>query len=303
MRLRDLIGAALLSLPGVHAVAGEPDLEQELKAATGRAVGAVIFDTQAAAIAICEDARKLILPDSPAYLNFHIERCLAAVAEPPGVNGGERCPHYRAEIAIWQASPPPIDPNQEDAAITEARFLREAKAEVAKYCSPGVEPPPPRDPKAMLIEPSPGGVLETLEGLAYALPDGFGVSRFDPDSGAADLRDPASDVIISVARKGLNDHFTSTSDYPQRETMASGAVLAWEYIEFIPGSGSYVLYGRVTLPGAYVVLGGTTGLTSTRSSVDKEAGLAAFRAIAATVRVTGPRRCIGECGPGALKPQ
>ncbi len=303
MHIRDLIGWAALCLLAVDAAADEPDLEQELRMATGKAVAAVIFDSQAAAVAICEDARKLIRPDSPAYLGFHIERCLAAVAELPGVNGGERCPHYRAEIAIWQASPPPVDPSQEDAAIAEARFLREAKADLAKYCSPGTEPPPPRDPNAMLIQPLAGGVLETQEGLVYSLPSGFGVSRFDPDSGAADLRDPNSDVVISVTRKGRSDRFTSSSDYPQRETMPSGAVLAWEYTEFVPGSGVYVLFGRVTLPDAYVVLGSATGPTSTSHSVDKAVGLQAFRAIAATVRVAGPRRCIGECGPGALKAQ
>lgn len=261
-----------------------------------------MLETSAAGIAACEDARKLIVPGSPAYLNFYVASCLAKVAERPGVRGGARCPHFRDQIAIWQASPPPIDPNEEDEAIVRARHLRNAKEEVARYCTPGAMMPPPYNPEAMLIPPTPGGTIETQEGLAYALPAGFGVRSFDPDNGAAGLRNPQTDWAMSVTRTALNDSFTSSRDYPNRETMASGAVLDWEYRDIIPGAGSYVVFGRVTLPTAYVALGIATGAKSATKSVDQPTGLEAFRTIAGSVRVVSPRRCIGECGPGELKP-
>jgi len=245
--------AATMLVGALPAVAETP-IEDALMSATGKAFADSLFKDSAAGIAGCESARKLIKPGMPAYLNFYIERCLATVAEPGGVMGGARCPHYRKVIAIWKATPPPIDRKDEDAAIS------------------------------------------------YPLPRGFGVKSFNPDSGLAMLRDPAADLDLRVERKGLNDRFTRGSNYPDKETMPSGAVLAWEYIEFIPGSGSYVLYGRVTLPAAYVVLGISTGSRSGVKSVDKEAGLAAFRAIARGVKVIGPRRCIGNCGPGTVKP-
>ena len=294
--------AATMLVGALPAVAETP-IEDALMSATGKAFADSLFKDSAAGIAGCESARKLIKPGMPAYLNFYIERCLATVAEPGGVMGGARCPHYRKVIAIWKATPPPIDRKDEDAAISRARYLRNAKEEVARYCTTGASPPPKYDPEAMLIQPlAAGGRIQTQEGLSYPLPRGFGVKSFNPDSGLAMLRDPAADLDLRVERKGLNDRFTRGSNYPDKETMPSGAVLAWEYIEFIPGSGSYVLYGRVTLPTAYVVLGISTGSRSGVKSVDKEAGLAAFRAIARGVKVIGPRRCIGNCGPGTVKP-
>ena len=292
--------AALLLVTGP--AAAETPLERQLMAATGKAFVEVLFGTPAAAIAICESARKLIVPGSPAYSNFQIERCLAAVSEPGGVRGGARCPHYRKQIAIWRASPPPIDRKDEDAAIRRAGFLRFAKEEVAQHCTPGAAAPPRYDPEAMLIQPrTAGGRLETREGLAYRIPPGFGVKSFDSDGGLALLRDPVADLLLRVERTGLNDRFTHASNYPNRETMPSGAVLTWEYKEFIRGSGSYVMYGRVTLPTAYVVLSIMTGSRSPSKSVDQAVGLEAFRALARNVKVIGPRRCIGECGPGVLK--
>lgn len=291
---------ALLLVTGP--AAAETPLERRLMEETGKAFVEVLFGTPAAAIAICESARKLIVPGSPAYSNFQIERCLAAVSEPGGVRGGARCPHYRKQIAIWRASPPPIDRKDEDAAIRRVGYLRFAKEEVAKFCTAGAVPPPRYDPEAMLIQPrAAGGRLETQEGLAYRLPPGFGVKSFDPDSGFAHLREPATDLLLRVERTGLNDRYAHASNYPNREAMPSGAVLTWEYKEFIKGSGSYVMYGRVTLPTAYVVLGISTGARSGSKSVDQAVGLEVFRAIARTVKVIGPRRCIGECGHGVLK--
>lgn len=299
--LRLAIAAALLL--GAPPAVAETPIEHALLSATGKAFADFLFKDPAAGIAGCQSARQLIKPGMPAYLNFYIERCLATVAEPGGVMGGARCPHYRKVIAIWKATPPPIDRKDEDAAISRAGYLRDAKREVARYCTAGASPPPRYDPDAMLIQPrAAGGLLQTQEGLSYPLPRGFGVRSFDPDSGTASLRDPAADLDLRVARKGLHDRFTRESDYPNRETFKSGTVLAWEYIEFIAGSGSYVMYGRVTLPTAYVELGISTGAKSGIKSVDKEASLDLFRAIARGVKVTGPRRCIGNCGPGVVKP-
>jgi hypothetical protein len=279
----------------------QQSLERQLLSATGNALIKSIQEDSKAGVAICEDARKLIVPGSPAFLNFYIERCLAAVVEPGGVMGGARCPHYEKAIAIWRASPPKVDPAEEDEAIKRAKMLRQAVEDSARYCTPGASPRAFADPEAMAIPPTPGATLETQEGLAYALPPGFGVKSFDPDSGLAILRDPVADLILRVERKGLNDASARSLNYPDRETMPSGAVLAWEYNELIQGSGSYVLYGRVTLTNAYVVLGVTTGAKSAEKSVDKSAGLELFRKIAGSVHVIGPRRCIGECGPGKLQ--
>lgn len=59
---------------------------------------------------------------------------------------------------------------------------------------------------------------------------------------------------------------------------------------------------RSALPDAFVVLNMSTGAKSNAKSVDKTAGLEAFRVVAASEDVIGPRRCVGECEPGALKP-
>jgi len=293
--------AAIVTLGLAGTAAADPPTEQQIKSAIGAAIGKSFSDA-AAGIAGCEDARALLTPGSPAWLGFYIEQCLATVSEPGGVMGGARCPHYQKQVEIWRSSPPPVAPGEEDTAISRVKAFRQARESLANYCTPGASPKPPESPDALVIPvTTKDATLQTQEGLTYTLPAGYGVSSFNPDSGLALLRDPAADLILRVERKGLNDRFTASSNYPDKETMPSGAVLQWEYQEFIPGSKHYVLYGRVTLPNAYVVLGISTGSKSGDKSVDKDTGLVLFRKIAGSVRITGPR-CIGDCKPGVLKP-
>lgn len=291
------LAALIATAPAAFAY---PPEEKVVVLQVGEAIGISIFQTPEAAVDACEAARKLIKPSAPKYLAFHVERCLGLVVEDGGVKGGKRCPHYKNALAIWKASPAPVDPNDEDAALSRAKFVREMKEEVAAYCTPGAAPPKKRDPNAMTLAPRAGATLETMEGLSYALPDGFGVASFDPDSGLANLRNPATGLGLRIERVALNSSEAKDS-YPQKEVTPAGTRWEWEYKEFIPGSGFYVIYGKVTLANAVVVLGASDERKESKKGIDKDVGLALFRKIAESVRVTGPRKCIGECGPGTLK--
>ncbi len=289
-----MAGTVLLAVPSAWAY---PPAEETVIAATVKAELKGIFESPQAGAAACEAARSLIAAGAPKYLAMHVERCLGLVT-PAGAHA-ERCAHYQSALAIWKASPAPIDLDDDDSGIVRAQFVREMKQDVAAGCNEA-DKPADTDPDRLLIAPKAGAVLTTQEGLSYALPDGFGVRSFDPDSGLANLRNPTTHMIIRVERSSLHSASTIALKFPEREILAPGVLLEWDYKEFLPGTGAYVLYGRITLPTAYVVLGVTTYGKSSPKGVDKATGLSVLHRIAQTVRVTGPRRCIGECGPGRL---
>lgn len=290
-----IFSAALLFAVPAQAL---PPAEAALMAETGKAVVARLTNSREAAMAICEASRGLITPASPKYLAFYPERCLATFAEEGGVMGGARCPHYASAIATWTVSPPPIDRSDEDAALDRARFLRQIKSDYAAYC--GANPPGPLkfDANAMLMVPMSGAVLRTQEGLSYALPAGFGVRSFDPITGAANMRNPITNADLNVARQNRNTGYTAEHGYADKETVAPGVELEWEYVDFLPGVSSYVMHGRVALPTAYISI--NLGNLKAAAGIDKTEGLAAMRTIAKSVKVTGPRLCIGECKAGSL---
>ena len=109
--------------------------------------------------------------------------------------------------------------------------------------------------------------------------------------------DPPEDFGLRVARVSLNDKM----DYTDKTALPGGRTLEWKYIEFIPKSGSYVMYGRAKLNGGAVELGMAPSKDApSDASVDKDFALETLKVIAASARVEGKRTCIGNCGPGQL---
>lgn len=279
-----------------------PPEESAMLSFTGKAMVASFTQGHDAAMAICESSRASLTAQSPKYLAFYIERCLATFAETGsvngGVDGGKRCPHYERAIAIWRATPPPLDRNDEDSAIGRARFLREIKEDYAAYC--GANPPgKPKPPAAtaMVVPPMADATVTTGEGISYALPAGFGVRMWDPDTGAAHLRNPVTGDDFSVMRQS-SDWAVKMGALPEKETVAPGVAMEWEYVEFLPGAKSYVMHARVPLPMATISIG--AGNLAAPAGIDKAAGLAALRAVAKSVKIIGPRQCIGDCKAGTV---
>ncbi len=142
---------------------------------------------------------------------------------------------------------------------------------------------------------APGSRLRTQEGLSYVVPDGWTIEKFDAVEGSALLVHTGRGYDMRVSRVGLKNK----SDYTEKTPLPSGRTLEWKYIEFIPRSGMYVMYGRAKLEGAYVEFG-VVPSTAPFSSIDKDFALDTLKAVAASAKIEGKRACIGNCGPGEL---
>lgn len=272
-----------------------PSLESQMQTVLGKAFVKLLFGDQAEAQAECAAGEALLTPKTPKYLAAYHEECLAVTAAPAGPgNESLQCPHYVKAIEIWRVSPPPTT-GDEDAAIKRAEKLRSWKAFAVKNC--GVAAAPARTDMGPITTIAPGSRLRTQEGLSYVVPDGWTIRKFDGVAGSAALVHTGRGYDMRVARVSLKNK----SDYTEKTPLSGGRTLEWKYIEFIPKSGMYVMYGRAKLEGAYVEFGVVPGVSApSGSSVDKDFALDTLKVIAASAKIEGKRACIGDCGPGEL---
>ena len=281
----------------VWPAAAAPSIESQLQTVLGKAFAKVLFSTQVEARAECAAGKALLSASTPKYLDAYLEECLAVTAAPAGPgNETLQCPHYLKAIGIWRATPPPVT-GDEDAALKRAGKLKNWKSFAVKHC--GVATEAPRTDMGPITAIAPGSRLKTQEGLSYVIPEGWTIRRFDDVEGSAALHHAARGYDMRVARVSLKNK----GDYTEKTTLPGGRVLEWKYIEFVPKSGMYVMYGRSRLQGAYVEFGVVADAKSpSLTSVDKEFALEALKAIADSARIDGKRSCIGDCGPGELLP-
>jgi hypothetical protein len=144
-----------------------------------------------------------------------------------------------------------------------------------------------------------GQIVETEEGLTYALPDGWSLVRFSNRDGSASFVHKPSGANLLVQRFGL---IGKRAPYANKGALAGGRTLEWDYtkVEFDKAHVRQFLVGRVTLAEAHVEMSVTT--KDMKGRVPQEMGLAAMRQVAQSANVTGPRRCSGsDCKPGVIK--
>jgi hypothetical protein len=143
---------------------------------------------------------------------------------------------------------------------------------------------------------APGSRLKTEDGLSYVVPEGWTIAGFDETEGYAMLANAGRQAELRIARVSLSNNVS----YTEKSSLPSGGTLEWKYIEFIPKSGAYVMYGRAKLNGGSIEFGMTTSKDAPTSSVNKDFALATLRTVADTAKIEGKRACIGNCGPGTL---
>ncbi len=293
-RLSALALAALIALAGP--ALADANLEKQMLVATGKAFVKMIFADAAAARAECEAGKALLTAKTPKYLAAYSEECFALAAAPAGPSNEQpRCPYYLRAIDIWRASPPPMT-DDEDAAIKRAGRLKDWKEFAAKNCGAPAEPA--RTDMGPIAPIAAGSRLATQEGISYTVPDGWTVRGFDDVAGFAMLTHASRNNDLRIARVSLKNKM----DYTDKTALPSGHVLEWKYIEFIPKSGMYVMYGRANLTGAYVEFGLVPNKDApSGAGVDKDFALDTLKQIADSAKIDGKRACIGNCGPGKLE--
>lgn len=269
-----------------------PPEEKEMRSTLGKAVVKMLTGSQEAARAECEAGRAKLTEKSPKYLGAYIEACLALAAAPTGPGKKPAsCAYYQRAVRIWKDNPPPKD--NDDLRIERANKQNEWRNAAEKHCS---DSPSKAEMKPVSIPRVPGGVVETQEGLSFELPDGWSVEKFDEVSGWAFLKGP-DDYEMRVERTGSG----ADADYPERETLPDGRELRIEFKPFLAGAKNHVLFARVMLKDERIQIGMTR--MKAAEGVEKERGLSWLRALASTAKVTGPRRCIGDCPPGKVRPK
>jgi len=275
----------------------EPPLETQMRVVLGKAFAKLLFATQPEARAECAAGEALLTAKTPKYLAAYREECLAVTAAPAGPgNEALQCPHYLKAIEIWRTSPPPMT-DDEDAALKRAGKLKDWKSFAVKHCGAVAEPA--RAGMGPITAIAPGSRLRTQEGLSYVVPDGWTIRGFDDVEGSASLSHAGRGYDMRVARVSLKDK----GDYTEKTPLPGGRTLEWKYIEFVPKSGMYVMYGRAKLVGAYVEFGVVADVRSpSLTSVDKDFALETLKAIAVSAKIEGKRACTGGCGPGELTP-
>lgn len=268
--------------------------DKEMLAVIGKSFGKLLFGGQEAARAVCEEGRAGLEEKSPKYLSAYIEACVGLSASPrgPGKKTAS-CPYFRRALQIWKENPPPKD--DDDSRITRSLKRAEWENFLAENCDEEAAARAAAKPaKAAPIPRIPGGIVETQEGLSYELPPGWSVRRFDAVSGWTIIEGPDR-YTIDIVRSSKDDY----DAYPDQEKLPDGRALETEYKEFIPRSRNFMLNGRLMLEKGYVEL--SCVRSDSPEGVDKERCLAWVRAVAGSVKVLGPRRCIGDCPPGTVK--
>lgn len=266
-----------------------PPAEKEMLSMLGKTVAQMIYGTQDTARAACEEGRAKLTGESPKYLGAYIEACLALTAAPfgPALKPAS-CAYYQRAIQIWKDNPPPKD--DDDSRIARAVRRKEWQESLEKNCPEDF----PSKTKPAAVPQVPGGVVETQEGLSFELPDGWRVEKFDEVTGWAFLKGPDG-YAMRVERAGLGGY----AEYPDKETLPDGRELQTEYKLFLAGAKNHVLYARVMLKDECIQLGMTR--IQSEEGVEKKRGLSWLRGVAASTKITGPRRCIGDCPSGKVR--
>ena len=297
MRFPSLV--ILTALVVASPVFADADLEHEMKVATGKAVVKMIFGTHDEARAECEAGRTLLSANAPKYLAAYIEACVAMTVSAPGPQKKpESCPYYQRAIDTWRDNPPPKD--DDEIALEYARKLAEWKDAVATNCPTAASAAAAGVAKMAPIPVPDGATVETLEGISYVLPGGWTVERFYKIGGNAFLKNDALQLSLAVQRTAASkvpDDF-----YTERETLSGGQPFEWVHKEQVKGSGYHVFYGRVKFDDAIVNIFLDSSATPSTVGVDTATALGIARRLAESIKLLGERRCIGDCGPGTIKP-
>lgn len=266
-----------------------PPEEKEMVSTLGKAVVQMFSGKQDDARAACEAGRAKLTDASPKYLGAYIEACHALAAAPPGPEKKPvTCAYYERALKIWKDTPPPKD--DDESRITRANRRKEWRDALEKHCPENH----PAKPKPADIPHVPGGVVETQDGLSFELTDGWSVDKFDEVTGWAYLKGPDG-YMMRVERTGLGGY----SEYPDKEKLPDGRELETDYKPFLPNTKSYVLYARLMLKDECIRF----GITRMKSDegAEKDRSFAWVRAIASSAKISGPRRCIGDCPPGKVR--
>lgn len=291
--MRQVLYFCVVTLLTAGVASASPDLEKEMLTATGKAFAKVLFGTAEEARAECEAGRAQLKPGSPKFLAAYVEACLALTVAKPGTEKKPAtCPYYRRAIDIWRKTPPPKA--EDEVALKRARQVKQWKESLSTNC-----------PEAGLVAAKPkpiavpaGATVETLEGISYVMPAGWMVEKFDDVDGHGYFKQAEAGLGLLVERRAVTD----VGEYTQSEVLKSGRSFEWVHREFIDGSGFYVFYARVKFDTAIVNIGLSATGKENKSGIDKDTALTLARNLAESVKLLGPRRCIGDCGPGKITP-
>ncbi len=144
-------------------------------------------------------------------------------------------------------------------------------------------------------------LVTTQQSVAYELPDGWTVDRWTKKTGEAVLKNAKNGDLIAVERYGL---MGDAASYANVEKIGDDRTLSWEYADNPLTPGDVTLRAQLTFSDAKVAARINIGAqTLTFKGIDKDTDLAAVRAIAKSLKVTGPRACwpAGECPPGTVE--
>lgn len=289
--------AALLAALCASFAEAQQDLEHKALSDLGKGVGLMFVATPEKAKAHCDTAAAEFPADAPRYLLAYYEICRAVTAAPTGPQKKpESCPYYKKAVEIWTKFPPPKD--DDESRIKRAERLHGWRKAIVENC-PGAAPLPVRSSGTWSSIDGPR--VKTKEGLSYRLPLGWHVTGFDEITGKANVAGPR-DHGMRVQRIGAKE---AASDFPDRKALADGRELEFVHKPFIKDTAWHVFYAQIRLPEAIVAFGISRHNKdgSGASGVDRAEALAWVTEVAESLKVTGPRACIGDCPPGAVTPR
>ena len=276
----------LISLLVASPAFADDDLEEQIVAATGKAVDKMIFGPKEEAPVQCEIARNLLPASAPKYLFAYVEGCLGFTEAALG-NKPEACRHYQSAIETWRKNPPPA--TNDEIALEHASTLDGWKSVAGRSC-PSAGPSTVRASEPPPIALPGGATVATLEGISYVMPDGWALAKFNEIGGSAYFDNSTLKYSLKIERLAV-DHPGAEGVEAERETLGSGHVLEWH-------ANSYNLDAYVTFDDAVVYI----SFFSIETNVDQATALGLARQIAESMKVLGPRRCIEDCGPGTITP-
>lgn len=141
-------------------------------------------------------------------------------------------------------------------------------------------------------------IVETKQGIAFTLPNDWALESFSQENGAAHLQHATLGTVLVVARANPEDLEGIT--FSEKEALQSGRTLEWRYAN-VRNKVTY-FDGRVRMDDATHLALRATVFKNGLSLTDKNATLAAIRAIAENARTIGPNTCAqGNCGDGTVK--
>lgn len=146
-----------------------------------------------------------------------------------------------------------------------------------------------------------GSLVTTQQSVAYELPDGWVVHLWTEKTGEAVLKNTKSGDLISVERYGVTGE---APVYANVEKIGDDRTLSWDYGDSPLTPADVTLKAQLTFADAKVAARiSIYASTLTFKGIDKDAALTAIRAIAKSLKITGPRACWppGECPPGTVK--